>query len=451
MDEDKNVEANKPYDHVFGVNLNVDIPISDDERAISALYALQKKKANKNEYLDSKLMAQIDTFPMYDIVVETLQHLQEENVCPVVPITPKTRLEDLFPVNGREGNWKRFIRELQNKHWETERAEYLNLPKSIVYFDEAFGIICFLSLFINAYCISDSFPQWLNALIFLISQFMFFFICLYVLLRFIMQIFSFKLYTMKFKKQFDTVGKLVNYLKEINLFRITDPDEETLAKSGCPILKNIIAILSRLSKIPEDELKLHSRLDSIFHGNKAYSIWNQLISEMEKDNFNLPIKFPQKLSSHSINIKWFLSSINWFFFSGFVIGIGYVLHVDKNIQSNSGISIIDSFITNPLFKEYYFLLLIIFLGFSLVLFLIMLVLAFIAIFDYFLFPRYSFPVRCQTIANLVNRYRAANLQWLAKNCPESLDVKLRTLAFPNEKQKVIIEKLRSALEKYLNS
>lgn len=447
-DFSKSVEATKPYDYVFGVNLNVDIPFSDDERAISALYALQKKKGYKNEYLDSELTAKIDSFSMYDVLVETLQQLQQENVCPTVPITPETRFEELFPAKGREKNWKRFIRELQNKHWETERAEYLNLPQIIIDLNSAIGYMALLSIIINAYCISESFPQWLNALIFLISQFMFFSLSFYVLIGFLKNIFPFKLYSKQFKKQFNTVGKLANYLKEINLFRITDPDEETLAKSGCPILKKIIAILSRQSKIPENELNLNSQLDSIFHGNKAYSFWNRLITEMKKENFNLPIKFSKKLSSRSIILKCFSSFIAWFMFAGLVIGIGYVLHVSQIIQTESGVSIIDSYITNPFLKELYFLLINIFLGFVFVLFIITLVLAFIALFDYFLFPRYSFPVRCQTIANLVNRYRAANLQWLADNCPESLDVKLRTLAFPNSEQKVIIEKLRSVLAKY---
>ena len=85
------------------------------------------------------------------------------------------------------------------------------------------------------------------------------------------------------------------------------------------------------------------------------------------------------------------------------------------------------------------------LVFVVVLLYITLVLAIIAMFDYFLFPRYSFPVRYQTVANLVNRFRVANVEWLAENCLESLDVKLRTLAFPNAEQKEVIEKLKSEL------
>lgn len=117
------------------------------------------------------------------------------------------------------------------------------------------------------------------------------------------------------------------------------------------------------------------------------------------------------------------------------------------IQSKSGMSIIDSYITNPLLKELYFLLIHIFLGFVLVLLAATLIMAIIAMFDYFLFPRYSFPVRYQTVGNLVNRFRAANAERLAENCSESLDAKLRTLAFPNAEQKAVIERLKSEQEK----
>ena len=460
MDDLSNsADVTEPADGAFGVEMNRDIPLGDGERAFAVLYALQKKRESSSdsgsvEYLAPELTAQIDSFSMYDVVVETLQRFQEENVCPAVPITPETRLEELFPAKGREKNWKRFIDEMQSQDWETGRAEFLKLPRSVIKFisfiNVAFVVILVLSIPIgifNAFNVIECFPQWLRFAYFWICQFLYFYLGIYILIYFILDYLPFRFYTNVFKQEYDTVEKLSRYLKEINLFRISDPDAETLAKSGCPILKKILDILSSKSRIPEGELNLQSRLDSLFHGNKAYSVWNGLLKEMTKEEYNLPYLIPQQLSSHSVIINCFLIFLYWFVGAGFVIGSGYGLYVSEFIQSKSGISIIDSYITNPLLKELYFLLIHIFLGFVLVLLVATLIMAIIAMFDYFLFPRYSFPVRYQTVGNLVNRFRAANAEWLAENCPESLDAKLRTLAFPNAKQKAVIERLKSEQEK----
>ncbi len=459
-DLSNNSDVNDIPDSAFGVEMNRDIPLGDGERAISVLYALQKKRESSAdsgsvEYLAPELTAKIDSFSMYDVVVETLQRFQNENVCPAVPITPKTHLEELFPAKGREKNWMRFILDLQYLDWETGRAEFLKLPRSVIKFisfiNVAFVVILLLSIvpvaILNAFNVIESFPQWLRIVYFCICQFLFFYLGFYILIYFIINLLPFKLCTKEFKDEFNTVEKLSNYLKQINLFRIADPDAETLAKSGCPICKKILAFLSRKSRIPEGELNLQSRLDSLFHGNKAYSVWNGLLKEMTKEKYNLPYLIPQQLSSRSVIINCFLIFLYWFIGAGFVIGSGYGLYVSEFIQSKSGISIIDSYITNPLLKELYFLLIHIFLGFVLVLLVATLIMAIIAMFDYFLFPRYSFPVRYQTVGNLVNRFRAANAEWLAENCPESLDAKLRTLAFPNAKQKAVIERLTSVQEK----
>ena len=458
MDElSDNTVANEPADSAFGVEMNRDIPLGDGERALSVLYALQKERESSAdsgsvEYLDPELTAQIDSFSMYDVVVETLQRLQKENVCPAVPITPETRLEALFPAKGREKNWMRFIHDLQYQDWDTGRAEFLRMPRSVSKFTSpfnvAFVVILVLSIpigILNAFNVIECFPQWLRFAVFWICQFLYFYLGFYILIYFIINYLPFRLYTNVFKQEFDTVEKLSLYLKEINLFRITDPDAETLAKSGCPICKKILDFLSCQSRIPENELNLQTRLDSLFHGNKAYSVWNGLLKEMTKEKYNLPYLIPQQLSSRSVIINCFLIFLYWFVGAGFVIGSGYGLYVSEFIQSKSGISIIDSYITNPLLKELYFLLIHIFLGFVLVLLVATLIMAIIAMFDYFLFPRYSFPVRYKTVTNLVNRFRAANVEWLAENSPESLDVKLRTLAFPNAKQKEVIEKLKSEL------
>lgn len=455
-----NADVTDTADSAFVVEMNRDIPIGDGERAIAVLYALQKERessadSGSAEYLAEELTAQIDSFSMYNVVVETLQRLQKENVCPAVPITPETRLEELFPAKGREKNWKRFIHDLQYQDWEAGRAEFLKLPRSVIKFisfiNVAFVVILLLSIIpvaiLNAFNVIESFPQRLRFVYFWICQFLFFYLGFYILIYFIINLLPFKLCTKEFKDEFNTVEKLSNYLKQINLFRIADPDAETLAKSGCPILKKILDILSSKSRIPEGELNLQSRLDSLFHGNKAYSVWNGLLKEMTKEEYNLPYLIPQQLSSRSVIINWFLIFLYWFVGAGFVIGSGYGLYVSEFIQSKSDISIIDSYITNPLLKELYFLLIHIFLGFVLVLLVATLIMAIIAMFDYFLFPRYSFPVRYQTVANLVNRFRAANAEWLAENCPESLDAKLRTLAFPNEEQKAVIERLKSEQEK----
>ena len=459
-DLSNNTDVTNTAASALGVEMNRDIPVGDGERAIAVLYALQKKQRDSNsdsgsvEYLAEELTAQIDSFSMYDVVVETLQRFQKENVCPAVPITPQTRLEELFPAKGRERNWKRFIRDLQYLDWETGRAEMLKLPRSVIKFmsfiNVAFVVILVLSIpigILNAFDVIESFPQWLRYVYFGICQFLFFYLGFYILIYFIINLLPFKLCTKGFKDQFNTVEKLSRYLKEINLFRIADPNAETLAKSSCPICKKILAFLSRQSLIPECELNLQSRLDSLFHGNKAYSVWNGLLKEMTKEKYNLPYLIPQQLSSHSVIINGFLIFLYWFVGAGFVIGSGYGLYVSEFIHSKSGISIIDSYITNPLLKELYFLLIHIFLGFVLVLFLITLIMALIAMFDYFLFPKYGFPVRYQTVGNLVNRFRAANAEWLAENCPESLDAKVRTLAFPNAKQKAVIERLKSEQEK----
>ncbi len=459
-DLSNNADVTEPADIAFGVEMNRDIPLGDGERAFAVLYALQKEResgadSGSIEYLAPELTAQIDSFSMYDVVVETLQRLQKENVCPAVPITPETRLEELFPAKGREKNWNRFIDEMQSQDWETGRAEFLKLPRSVIKFisfiNIAFVVILLLSIIpvaiLNVFNVIESFPQWLRFAFFWICQFLFFYLGFYILIYFIINLLPFDLCTKEFKDEFNTVEKLSNYLKEINLFRIADSDAETLAESGCPICKKILAILSRQSRIPEGELNLQSRLDSLFHGNKAYSVWNGLLKEMTKEKYNLPYLIPQQLSSHSVIINVFLVFLYWFVGAGFVIGSGYGLYVSEFIQSKSGISKIDSYITNPLLKELYFLLIHIFLGFVLVLLVATLIMAIIAMFDYFLFPRYDFPVRYQTVANLVNRFRAANAEWLAENCPESLDAKLSTLAFPNAEQKAVIERLKSELEK----
>ena len=461
MDElSNNADVTDTADSALGVEMNRDIPVGDGERAISVLYALQKEResgadSGSAEYLAEELTAQIDSFSMYDVVVETLQRFQEENVCPAVPIMPQTRLEELFPAKGREKNWKRFIDEMQSQDWETGRAEFLKLPRSVIKFisfiNVAFVVILLLSIIpvaiLNVFNVIESFPQWLRFAFFWICQFLFFYLGFYILIYFIINLLPFDLCTKEFKDEFNTVEKLSNYLKEINLFRIADSDAETLAESGCPICKKILAILSRQSRIPEEELNLQARLDSLFHGNKAYSVWNGLLKEMTKEKYNLPYLIPQQLSSHSVIINWFLIFLYWFVGAGFVIGSGYGLYVSEFIQSKSGISIIDSYITNPLLKELYLLLIHIFLGFVLVLLVATLIMAIIAMFDYFLFPRYDFPVRYQTVANLVNRFRAANAEWLAENSPESLDAKLRTLAYPNAEQKAVIERLKSEQEK----
>ena len=449
----------------LGVEMNRDIPVGDGERAIAVLYALQKKQRDSNsdsssvEYLAEELMAQIDSFSMYDVVVESLQRLQEQNVCPAVPITPQTRLEELFPAKGREKNWKRFIRDLQYRDWETGRAEILYIPVSISNVSDRLNktllIVLALSILIggfNACNIIACFPQWLKVIYFSICQLLFFYLGFYILVSFIIHCLPFPLFTKGFKEEFNTVEKLSNYLKEINLFRIVDPNAETLDESGCPILKKTLAFLSRKSLIPECELNLQSRLDSLFHGNKAYSVWNGLLKEMTKEKYNLPYRIPQQLSSHSIIIIWFLNFLGWFVAAGAVIGCGYAAYVGSFILSKSGYSpfdhsFFDSFITFPFWKAWCYWWILFFLGFVVVLLAATLIMAFIAMFDYFLFPKYSFPVRYQTVGNLVNRFRAANAEWLAENCPESLDAKLRTLAFPNAKQKEVIEKLKSELEK----
>ena len=457
-DLSKNSDVNDIPDSALGVEMNRDIPLGDGERAISDLYALQKKSESSDEsdsveYLAPELTAQIDSFSMYDVVVETLQRFQNDNVCPTVPIVPETRLEELFPAKGREKNWMRFILDLQYQDWETGRAEFLSLPLSVIkyitYINVAFVLFLLSSILIgilNAFNVIGLLPQWQKYVYFWVCQFLFFYLGFYILIYFIINLLPFNLCTKEFKSEFNTVEKLSSYLKEISLFRIADPDAETLAKSGCPICKKILAVLSRQSRIPEEELNLQSRLDSIFHGNKAYSVWNGLLMEMTKEKFNLPRIIPQRLSSHSVILNWFLIFLNWFVGAGLVIGSGYVIYVSEFIQSKSGAPIIDNYITNPFLKELYFLLIYIFLGFVALLLAATLIMAIIAMFDYFLFPRYSFPVRYQTVANLVNRFRAANVEWLAENYPESLDVKLRTLAFPNADQKEVIEKLKSESE-----
>ncbi|MBR5162221.1 MAG: hypothetical protein IKW80_11370 [Thermoguttaceae bacterium] len=441
-------------DSAFGVEMNRDIPIGDGERAISVLYALQKERESSAdsgsvEYLDPELTAQIDSFSMYDVVIETLRRLQMENVCPAVPITPQTRLEELFPAKGRERNWKRFILDLQYQDWETGRAEFLKLPPSVSKFispiNIAFVVILVLSIpigILNAFNVIECFPQWLRFAYFWICQLLYFYLGIYILIYFILDYLPFRFYTNVFKQEYDTVEKLSRYLKEINLFRITDPDAETLAKSGCPICKKILDFLSRQSSVPEGELNLQSRLDSLFHGNKAYSVWNGLLEEMTKEKFNLPYQIPLLLSSRSVIIKWFLNFLSWFVAAGFAIGVGYVVYFGSFNISKTRDFLIDRipFLTNCLYM---------WILFSLVsvtyLLAATLIMAIIAMFDYFLFPKYDFPVRYQTVANLVNRFHAANVEWLTENCPESLDNKLRTLAFPNAQQKEVIEKLKSEL------
>ena len=449
-DLSNNSDVNDIPDSAFGVEINRDILLGDGERAISALYALQKKKGYKNEYLDSELTAKIDSFSMYDVVVETLQHLQEENICPTVPIMPETRMEELFPAKGRERNWKRFIRDLQYQDWDTGRAEFLRMPRYVSKFTSpinvAFVVILVLSIpigILNAFNVIECFPQWLRFAIFWICQFLYFYLGIYILIYFILDYLPFRFYTNVFKKEYDTVEKLSRYLKEINLFRITDPDAETLAKSGCPICKKILDFLSRQSSVPEGELNLQSRLDSLFHGNKAYSLWNGLLKEMTNEKFNLPYMIPLLLSSRSVIIKWFVDFLSWFVAAGFAIGVGYVVYFSSFNISAPRDFLIDRI---PILTTCHYMWILFSLVFVVVLLYITLVLAIIAMFDYFLFPRYSFPVRYQTVANLVNRFRAANVEWLAENSPESLDVKLRTLAFPNAKQKEVIEKLKSESE-----
>ena len=441
-------------DSAFGVEMNRDIPLGDGERAIYVLYALQKKRESSAdsgsvEYLDPELTAQIDSFSMYDVVIETLQSLQKENVCPAVPISPETRLEELFPAKGREKNWKRFVLDLQYQDLDTGRAEFLRMPRSVSKFSSpiniAFVVILVLSIpigILNACNVIECFPQWLRFAIFWICQFLYFYLGIYILIYFILDYLPFRFYTNVFKQEYDTVEKLSRYLKEINLFRISDPDAETLAKSGCPICKKILDFLSCQSRIPENELNLQTRLDSLFHGNKAYSVWNGLLEEMTKEKFNLPYMIPLLLSSSSVIIKWFLNFLIWFVAAGFAIGVGYVVYFSSFNISKARYLLIDRI---PILWNCLYLWIMFSLVFVVVLLYITLVLAIIAMFDYFLFPRYSFPVRYQTVANLVNRFRVANVEWLAENCLESLDVKLRTLAFPNAEQKEVIEKLKSEL------
>ena len=447
-------DVNQTTDSAFGVEMNRDIPLGDGERAISVLYALQKKRESSSdsgsvEYLAPEPTAQIDSFSMYDVVVETLQHLQEENVCPNGPITPQTRLEELFPAKGRERNWKRFIHDLQYQDWDTGRAEFLKLPRSAIKFisfiNVAFVVILVLSIpigILNAFNVIECFPQWLRFAFFWICQFLFFYLGFYILIYFIINLLPFKLCTKEFKDEFNTVEKLSNYLKQINLFRIADPDADTLAKSGCPICKKILDFLSCQSRIPEEELNLQTRLDSLFHGNKAYSVWNGLLMEMTKEKFNLPYMIPLLLSSSSVIIKWFLNFLSWFVAAGFAIGVGYVVYFSSFNISAPRDFLIDRI---PILTTCHYMWMLFSLVFVTYLLAATLIMAIIAMFDYFLFPRYSFPVRYQTVANLVNRFRAANVEWLAENCPESLDVKLRTLAFPNAEQKEVIEKLKSEL------
>ena len=447
--------VNKTADSAFGVEMNRNIPLGDGERAISVLYALQKKRESSAdsgsvEYLDPELTAQIDSFSMYDVVVEMLQSLQKENVCPTVPISPETRLEELFPAKGRERNWKRFILDLQYQDWETGRAEFLRMPRSVSKFTSpfnvAFVVILVLSIpigILNAFNVIECFPQWLRFAYFWICQFLYFYLGIYILIYFILDYLPFRFYTNVFKQEYDTVEKLSRYLKEINLFRISDPDAETLAKSGCPICKKILDFLSCQSRVPEEELNLQSRLDSLFHGNKAYSVWNGLLEKMTKEKFNLPYMIPLLLSSRSVIIKWFLNFLSWFVAAGFAIGVGYVVYFRSFNISAPRDFLIDRI---PLLTTCHYMWMLFSLVFVTYLLAATLIMAIIAMFDYFLFPRYSFPVRYQTVANLVNRFRAANVEWLAENCPESLDAKLRTLAFPNAQQKEVIEKLKSESE-----
>ena len=454
-DLSNNSDVNDIPDSAFGVEMNRDIPLGDGERAISVLYALQKKRESSDEsdsveYLAPELTAKIDSFSMYDVVVETLQHLQEENVCPTLPISPETRLEELFPTKGREKNWKRFIHDLLYQDWDTGRAEFLRMPRSVSKFTSpfnvAFVVILVLSIpigILNAFNVIECFPQWLRFAYFWICQFLYFYLGIYILIYFILDYLPFRFYTNVFKQEYDTVEKLSRYLKEINLFRIADPDAETLAKSGCPICKKILDFLSRQSRIPEEELNLQSRLDSLFHGNKAYSVWSGLLEEVKKEKFNLPYMIPLLLNSRSVIIKCFLNFLSWFIAAGFTIGVGYVVYFGSFNISTPKDFLIDRipFLTDGLYMWILFSL--VSVAYLLAATLIM---AIIAMFDYFLFPRYDFPVRYQTVANLVNRFRAANVEWLAENCPESLDVKLRTLAFPNADQKEVIEKLKSESE-----
>lgn len=454
-DLSNNSDVNDIPDSAFGVEMNRDIPVGDGERAFAVLYALQKERessvdSGSVEYLAPELTAQIDSFSMYDVVVETLQRLQKENVCPAVPITPQTRLEELFPAKGRERNWKRFIHDLQYQDWETGRAEFLRMPRSVSKFTSpfnvAFVVILVLSIpigILNAFNVIECFLQWLRFAYFWICQFLYFYLGIYILIYFILDYLPFRFYTNVFKQEYDTVEKLSRYLKEINLFRISDPDAETLAKSGCPICKKILDFLSCQSRIPENELNLQTRLNSLFHGNKAYSVWNGLLGEMTKEKFNLPYMIPLLLSSSSVIIKCFLNFLSWFVAAGFAIGVGYVVYFSSFNISAPRDFLIDRI---PILTTCHYMWMLFSLVFVTYLLAATLIMAIIAMFDYFLFPRYSFPVRYQTVANLVNRFRAANVEWLAENCPESLDVKLRTLAFPNADQKEVIEKLKSESE-----
>lgn len=454
-DLSNNSDVNDIPDSAFGVEMNRDIPLGDGERALSVLYALQKKSdssadSGSVEYLDPELTAQIDSFSMYDVVVETLQRLQKDNVCPTVPITPETRLEELFPAKGREKNWMRFILDLQYQDWETGRAEFLSLPLSVIkfitYINVAFVLFLLSSILIgilNAFNVIGLLPQWQKFVYFWVCQFLFFYLGFYILIYFIINLLPFKLCTKEFKSEFNTVEKLSRYLKAINLFRIADPDAKRLAKSGCPICKKILDFLSCQSRIPKNELNLQTRLDSLFHGNKAYSVWNGLLEKMTKEKFNLPYMIPLLLSSSSVIIKWFLNFLSWFVAAGFAIGVGYVVYFSSFNISAPRDFLIDKI---PFLTTCHYMWMLFSLVFVTYLLVATLIMAIIAMFDYFLFPRYSFPVRYQTVVNLVNRFRAANVEWLAENCPESLDVKLRTLAFPNAEQKEVIEKLKSESE-----
>ena len=212
-----NKDVNETTDCAFGVEMNRDIPLGDGERALSVLYALQKERASgadsgSVEYLDPELTAQIDSFSMYEVVVETLQRLQEENVCPNVPITPETCLEELFPAKGREKNWMRFIRDLQYQDWETGRAEFLKMPRSVSRFispiNVAFVVILVLSIpigILNAFNVIECFPQWLKFVYFWICQFLFFYLGLYILIYCIKDYLPFRFYTNVFKQENDTV------------------------------------------------------------------------------------------------------------------------------------------------------------------------------------------------------------------------------------------------------
>lgn len=447
-DLSNNADVTEPADGAFGVEMNRDIPLGDGERAIAVLYALQKESessvdSGSVEYLAPELTAQIDSFSMYDVVVETLHRLQKENVCPAVPITPETRLEELFPTKGREKNWNRFIQELQYQDWETGRAAVLTskIEHSI--------IRVFLLLFLSSipigilnYCyVIDYFPDWLKMTYLSICLLLCFLICLiYLLMNFI----PFHLFKKSFNSNINTVEELSYFLKEINLYRISDPDSEWLANSDCPILKKILSVTSQKSTIPELQLNLQTRLNSLFQGNKAYLFWDELIKELKKATLNLPYRIPYHLSTRSKIVQWMALSIGCFIVAAMFTVLPYTLIIDPLLKSDSNVHLIDKLAPLSTFVTAFFFL---YFGFLIVQFIIALVMVFISTFDYFLFPRYDFPVRYQTVGNLVNRFRAANAEWLAKNSPESLDAKLRTLAFPNEEQKAVIERLKSEQEK----